>query len=197
MKKTVVIITIVSILFGCKRTNHVNQEGTNAIDKLQTLQEKEAYLTKIFEDDQSVRQSNPELLKLNHGENSKEYQDYVNNQIETDLKNLKKVEYYLSKFNHPSKSDSMNYKAMKAIWAVIQHSDADARERNFEKLYKAQLKGDFDLDWILKRMYRYRKRKKFEMPAEPKYDNEMDQLIYELGLENKKNKVIEEYNKQK
>ena len=161
------------------------------------MQEKEAYLSKIFDDDQSVRNSNSELIKLEHGVDSKEYKEYVNNQQNMDLKNLEKVELYLSKFGHPPKSDSMNYKANGAIWAVIQHSSADARERNFEKLYEAQLKGDFDLSWILARMYLYRKGKKFEMPDESKYENEMDQLIFELGLEDKKKKVLEKFNIEK
>ena len=193
MKKAIFII-LTFIIFGCTESVEIDQGIKNQIDKLQTLQEKEDYLKKIFEDDQSVRGTNPELLKLNHGADSKEYKEYVNNQLKTDALNLQKVEYYLSKFDHPSKSDSMNYKAQSAIWAVIQHSDAAARERNFEHLYEAQLKGDFDLSWILSRMYQIRKRKKFQMPKDSKYDNEVDQIIFELGLEEKKNKVIQKLN---
>ncbi len=195
MKKAIYIISLLFLFFGCSESNQIDQEIKSQIDLLQTLQDKEAYLIKIFDDDQSVRQTNSELIKLNHGANSKEYKDYVYSQRNTDLKNLEKVEYYLSKFDHPSKLDSMNYKAQSAIWAVIQHSDADARERNFEYLYEAQLKGNFDLSWILSRMYQIRKRKKFEMTKDSKYDNEIDQLIFELGLEEKKIKVIRKINK--
>ncbi len=188
-------LTLLILLhLGCNTPTNIDQDIKAQVDQLQTLADREAFLTKIFEDDQSVRQSNSELIKLNHGEDSKEYKDYVNNQINTDALNLKKVEYYLSKFDHPTTADSFNYKAATAIWAVIQHPDADARERNFEKLYEAQLKGDFDLDWILKRMYLFRNRKQFEMPPNPKYNTELDQLIYELGLEEKKNKVIMKMN---
>ena len=193
MNKAIYTIITLLVFLGCNDSIKIDQETMTQIDQLRTLKEKEAFLTKIFDDDQSVRGTNLELLKLSHGANSKEYTDYVNNQINTDLKNLNKVEYYLSKFDHPSKSDSMNYKAMSAIWAVIQHSDDDARERNFEKLYEAQLKGDFDLSWILSRMYQMRKRKKFKMPNNPKYSNEIDQLIFELGLEDKKNKVVQNF----
>ena len=195
MNRPICILILILLFIGCSQSNEIDQELANQIDQLQTIKDKEAYLTKIFDDDQSVRQSNSELIKLNHGANSKEYNDYVKNQLNTDAKNLKKVEYYLSKFSHPSKADSMNYKAKTAIWAVIQHSDADARERNFEHLYEAQLKGDFDLTWILTRMYQMRKRKNFEMPKNPKYDNKLDQLIYELRLEEKKNKVVQRMKK--
>jgi len=189
------ISILILLCIGCGDSNKIDQEIKEQINQLKTLQDKESYLTEIFEEDQRVRQSNDELVIVNHGEESKEYKDYVNTQLNTDALNLKKVEYYLSRFDHPSKSDSMNYKAESAIWAVIQHSNADARERNFEHLYKAQLKGDFDLSWILSRMYQMRKGKSFQMPKNSKYDNEVDQLIFELGLEEKKINIIQEINR--
>jgi len=161
----------------------------NEVSQLHTLEQKEAYLTKIFEEDQKVRGGTHDIVIM-HGPDSEEMEAYKQRQWDQDDINLKKIEKYLELHGVPSTKDSLNYKAGTAIWAVIQHSDIEARERSFEKLYEAQLKGDFDLSWILDRMYRVKMQKKFVMPEDSKYDNEMDQMIFELGLEEKKHRVL-------
>lgn len=187
-----ILLVLVQLLF-VKCQTEIKPEVVNfeqVVSQLKTLEEKEAYLTKIFEDDQSVRQGNPEMLKLVHGADSEEYRSYMKTWHEQDSICLKKIETYLDLYGHPSNKDSMNYKAQTAVWAVIHHaSDVEVRERNFEHMYRAYLKGDLDLTWYLERTYGMKLRKKFVMLEDSKYDNEIDQMIMELGLEEKKKRV--------
>lgn len=53
------------IVLGCTYSKDVTKQIKDEVDQLATLEDRESYLTKIFEDDQSVRQSNSELIKLN------------------------------------------------------------------------------------------------------------------------------------
>lgn len=184
------LLPLTILLICC---HHPDAALIKEIDQLSTLAAREAFLTKIFDDDQSVRSGNAELLKLNHGADSPEYKSYLQTQWDMDALNLKKVQQYLEKHGHPSSADSMNYKAMTAVWAVVHHSQTvKDRESVFEHLYAAYLKGDMKLDWLLKRMYHQKFRKKYENSEDNKYDSAIDQMIFELGLEEKAMRVKQE-----
>ena len=73
MNRLFYLSILISLSIGCINSNKIDPKIKVQTDKLETLEDRETYLTKIFEDDQSVRQSNSELIKLNHGEDSKEY----------------------------------------------------------------------------------------------------------------------------
>ncbi len=185
-------IFILFLLHACQTAPTLDEQMLAEVLQLKTLEEKEAYLTTIFEDDQRVRETSFVQQKDANGHYTKEYLKEVQTIMTSDSINLRKVEHYLHHYGHPSKDDKLNYKAMTAIWAVVHHSPTwEAKARNFEPIYEAHLKEDLDLEWLLKRMYLYKLGTDFKLESDDKYDNEIDQLIYELDLEEKKNQVIE------
>jgi molybdopterin synthase catalytic subunit len=73
---------------------------------------------------------------------------------------------------------------------VIHHAqDYETRERNFEKVYEAYLKGDIDdgaISFYLGRMYEMKNGERLRMESPYRAEDEINQLIKELNLEKKK-----------
>ena len=190
--KTVLAITLISI-FACN--SKVNQsseqikEIENEIQQLKTANAKKIYLEKILEDDQAVRDSEKSAeLMLKYGKDSEEYMEYVKTQWKQDEINLIKVEKYLEIYGYPGKE--LGDMATTTPWMVIHHAQGyETRERNFEKVYGAYLKGDIDdgaISFYLGRMYQMKNGERLRMESPFKAEDEINQLIKELNLEEKK-----------
>jgi len=180
---------LIALIVGCNNeTSEIDHLFENEVRQLTTLEDKETFLTKIFEDDQKVRGGENEII-MTYGLDSEQHKAYFTRQLDQDAINQEKVELYLDLYGHPSSNDSLNYKAETAIWAVVQHSDVDFRKENFDHLYEAQLRGDFDLSWILDRMYQIKFRREYEHPSFLKPEVKTKQMIIELGLEELAKKV--------
>lgn len=166
-----------------------------SIENLKTNDHKKAFLEKILEEDQGVRKPGVSAnLKIKYGEDSQEYNDYYQAQWKQDAINLVKVEKYIATFGYPSKKD-LGDKAATAPFLVIQHStDSEARDRNFESLYKAYLEDNIDdtaMSFYLGRNYDFKFGKRFDMPSPYKSVDEINQLIKELGLEERQISIQE------
>lgn len=189
MKIEKYILILISILFiGCsENANRGNSEIENEIIKLETNEDKKQYLEKILEDDQKVRGSEGQELMLKYGKDSKEYMDYVKAQWKMDETNLSKVEKYLEIHGYPNKE--LGDRATTTPWMIIHHAQGyDSRERNFEKVYEAYLKGDIDdgaISFYLGRMYEMKNGERLRMESPYKSEDEINKLIEELNLEEK------------
>lgn len=192
ISKILLAIIIVSI-FSCKDRRNNSVEQTEQIEKeIQQLKEANArkiYLEKILEDDQEKRNSE-ESTKLisTYGLDSPEYLKYIEAQWKQDEINLQKIEKYLEIHGYPNKQ--LGEMATTAPWMVIHHAQGyHVRERNFEIIYKAYLKGDIDgnaISFYLGRMYEMKNGQRLKMKSPYKISDEINQLIIGLDLEEKK-----------
>lgn len=188
------LLLFLILLNGCLEIGISNIESE--IIKLETDDDKKQYLEKILEEDQKVRGSKGQELMLKHGEDSKEYMDYVKIQSTMDETNLMKVEKYLEIHGYPDKI--LGEYATTAPWMVIHHAQGyDARDRNFETVYEAYLTGDIDdgaVSFYLGRMYNIKYGKSFSMESPFKAEDEINRLIIELNLEEKQANVHQRLN---
>lgn len=192
IRKIILAIIVISI-FGCN--GEVNQSGEqlkeieNEIRKLETTNAKKIYLEQILEEDQAVRDGEKSAdLMLKYGKDSEEYMEYLKAQWKQDEINLIKIEKYLEIHGYPEKE--MGDMATTTPWMVIHHSQGyETRERNFEKVYEAYLKGDIDdgaISFYLGRMYEMKNGERLRMESPYRAEDEINQLIKELNLEKKK-----------
>ena len=193
--KLVLIFTLVSIL-GCSEqvnlTDAMTAEIENEIQLLKTPDAKKKYLEKILEDDQSVRDGQLSAdLMLKYGKNSKEHMEYVKTQWKQDEINLVKIEKYFEIHGYPDKE--LGTKATTAPYMVIHHArDYEPRMRNFEIVYEAYLNGNIDdgaISFYLGRMYQMKNGERLYIESPFRPEDEINQLIKELGLEQQKAKV--------
>lgn len=188
----VICLLFIIVLLGCKESEkNEYAEFEEEIKALESDQSKKAYLEKVLEDDQKVRGTKGQEIMMKYGKDSKEEKDYIKAQWEMDDLNLFKVEKYMEIHGYPKKE--LGESATTAPWMVIHHSrHYDARERNFEKVYEGYLKGDIDdgaISFYLGRMYNMKNNKWIEIESPFKPEDEINLLIKELGLEDKKIKV--------
>lgn len=194
MKLGKIILSIILIsIFGCKSetkqpVEHL-KEIENEIRQLVTTNAKKMYLEKILEEDRAVRDGKKSAdLMLKYGKDSDEYMEYVKAQWKQDEINLIKIEKYLEIHGYPEKV--MGEMATTSPWMVIHHAQGyEARERNFEKVYEAYLEGDIDdgaISFYLGRMYQMKKGERLQMESPYKAEDEINQLIKELNLDEKK-----------
>lgn len=191
--KIIFAFTFISML-GCSGQMNQSYKKTNGIEyeiqQLETADSKKAYLEKILEDDQAVRDGEKSAeLMLKYGKDSEEYMEYVKAQWKQDEINLQKIETYLRKYGYPKK-DKLGKDAAIAPWLVIHHStDTGVRNRNFEILYKAYLSRDIDdtaMAMYLGRTYEFTFKERFRMESPYKSEDEINQLIEKLNLEKEK-----------
>jgi len=194
MKKQIWIFLLVAF-FGCKEADHEQQVIIeDEIKKLESVGDKKTYLENILEDDKKVRDGSKRAdIILKYGKNSKEFRDYQNKQWEQDEINLVKIEKYLEIHGYPKKQ--LGDMATTTPWIVIHHAQGyGTRERNFEKVYEAYLKGDIDdgaISFYLGRMYEMKNGKRLRMESPYKSEDEINKLILELNLEDKKANVLQ------
>lgn len=153
---------------------------------LVTFEDKKRYLEQILIDDQRVRQGDESTeIILNYGYDSEEYLDYSKSMVKQDEINFMKVEKYLEIHGYPDKKFGSS--ATTAPWMVIHHSQGyDVRERNFEKVYEAYLKGDIDdgaISFYLGRMHQLKCGYRYRMENPYRAEDEINILITELNLE--------------
>ncbi len=191
MKTLVISLSLLSLfLIGCKEEIKIDYAIIEKeIEVVITIDDKRNYLELIFKDDQKVRGNHGAEIMIKHGKNSKEYNEYVITQITQDAINLVKVEKYFEKFGHPIIKEVGEIAAI-APWTVIHHAQTyQERERNFEFLYKAYLKGNLDdgaISMLLGRMYEMKNWKRFQMENPYTSEDEINALIKKLNLEKKK-----------
>lgn len=197
-KITILLLVILLSLFGCKtesKESNVTLDYKSEIQQLTTDNAKKLYLENIITKDQAVRNGDKSAsLMLEYGKDSKEYMEYVKSQWKQDEINLKKIETYLQAYGYPKKE--MGEKATSAPWMVIHHAQGyETRERNFEYVYGAYLSGDIDdgaISFYLGRMYQMRNGKRLDMQSPYSPDDEINTLIKELNLEERKGKVLDD-----
>jgi len=197
--KIILSILLISI-FACQ--GKVNEAGKrikeieNEIRQLETTNAKKIYLEKILEEDQAVRDSEKSAaLMLKFGKDSEEHMEYVKTQWKQDEINLNKIEKYLEIHGYPEKA--MGDLATTTPWMVIHHAQGyETRERNFEIVYEAYLKGDIDdgaISFYLGRMYQIKNGERLIMESPYKAEDEINQLIKELSLEEKEANVRQKF----
>ncbi len=173
------------LVLGCKDVS--DQTKADFFTEIQTLKDdasKRAYLEIIFEKDQSVRQGDGEII-LEHGVDSKQYQDHIKNMNIQDVENLAKIEHYLEVFDYPQKE--LGEIANMTPWLVIHHASSyQDRVRNFPILYKAYTQGDLDegqFSMLLSRMYSAKKGSHPEMIGSYKEKDKINMIIEALELQ--------------
>ena len=200
MKTLKLVFAIILIsLFACDKKNNLTNEQISQIEyeikQLKTVEAKKIYLENIFDDDQAVRDDSD--LVLSHGIDSPEYLKFKKAQSKQDEINLVKIEKYLETYGYPDKK--MGKTATTSPWVVIHHSDSnDVRERNFEIIYEAYLKGNIKenaMSFYLGRMYSIKNGERLRMKSPYKQDDEINLLIKKLNLEKKKIRVQQQNEK--
>lgn len=202
--KFIKIITAITLIIICSCTGkdenneYLIREIEKEIQKLDKPSKRINYLEGILKDDQKVRNSEKSAeLVVEFGIESSEYMEYTKEQWKQHKINLIKIEKYLEIHGFPDKQ--MGENATLAPWMVIHHSQGyETRERNFSIIYEAYLKGNIDeseISFFLGRMYEIRNGKRLKMENPYKLLDEIDQLIKELNLENKKIEVLKRVKK--
>ena len=193
--KNLLLVLISIFLFACnEEVGEVPNTYINEIKALTTNDLKKQYLENILVVDQSIRGDEDEELRAQYGRNSKEYRAYQEEQWRVDSINLNKIEKYFEVHGYPAKE--LGEDATLAPWLVIHHANSyDVRERNFEILYKAYLNGNINaslLSGFLKRLYFMKFLKDAYLTSPFIAENEVELLIGELELTDKKEKVLQE-----
>lgn len=189
IKKMMFACAFMSIL-GCSDQANQSHEKNNGIEyeiqQLGTADSKRAYLEKILEDDQAVRDNDKSAeLMLKYGKDSKEDLEYAKAQWKQDAINLQKIEAYLRKYGYPKK-DELGKDAAMAPWAVIHHTtDTGIRNIFFEAFYIAYLSGDIsdtEMALYLGRTYEFTFRERLQMESPYRSEDQINQLIEKLNL---------------
>lgn len=136
-------------LWGCSGPSSSETELSAAIDQevqaLTTVEDHKQYLEQIEADDQGIRQGNRgAMLKLQYGEDSEEYREYVQSFMAQDARNLLKIQAYLDQHGYPQWTE-VGYQAASTPWLVVHHSsDPALRNSFFELFYRAYRNGNID-----------------------------------------------------
>ena len=155
------------------------------IEGLDTPEKQKAFLEVIWNADQKVRADETTSLQQ-FGYKSIEHQEAILMMQSVDKINLKKIEWYLELYGHPSLAKH-GRKACKTPWVVIHHSSSafDARTRNFKYLYRAWQNKDIDggqftsyLNWF----YQYENGNRLDLKSPYTEEFEIDTLLKLLDL---------------
>jgi len=187
MKLFVLSFGILLILnSGCHRS-HINELSTTEkeIVALESITQKRDYLENIYNLDQEVRGDRSSEIMIEHGKDSQKFREYIAEQLKVDQRNLNKIETYIKIHDHPNRTEVGEIAAI-TPWVVIHHAQGyQPRERNFKVLYKAYKNNDIDdgqISMFLGRMYQLKNGDRFEMKSPYTSEDEINQLIKELGL---------------
>lgn len=198
MEKQLITINLLLLLFfSCQQATLKKSIIDQEIEKLVTIEDKKNYLEAIFEADQKLRRDGQSSeIMLKYGNKSKEHLAFIRRIITLDSINLIKIEKYLAKHGHPV-LENFGEIATCTPNVVIHHAQGyEARERNFECLYEAYLKGDNGgMAMFLGRMYRMKYRESFRIEGPFSSETEINQLIAKLGLEAQQEKVHQKLKK--
>ena len=96
----------ISFLFcftACQtNTSNIEDGIAKEVAALADKKSQRAFLEEIAASDQMVRDEES-AINQKYGYNSKEHQQAVQTQVDTDKSNLAKIEAYLAKYGHPNK----------------------------------------------------------------------------------------------
>ncbi|MFK7983192.1 MAG: hypothetical protein AB8G86_24645 [Saprospiraceae bacterium] len=167
------------------KTTNINDSIAEAVATLSDKKSQRAFLEKIAASDQRVRD---EEIAINqkYGYKSKEHQQAIQKQIDTDKSNLAKIEAYLEKYGHPNKLDHGN-RAFYAPWIVMHHApkETGTRRRNFKYLYDYYKKDELEqdrLNFFLGRMHQLKFGGRIRWNRSFTVQEELDSLINVLDL---------------
>ena len=191
------LLILVALLIFASCANEVienTQSYEDEIKALTTDEQKKQYLETILKQDQLVRGDDGDEIALKHGYDSQEYSEYVKEQWRVDNINLSKIEIYLDIHGYPDKTLGTN--ATITPWFVIHHAQSyEARERNFEVLYKAYLNKYITgslMSGFLHRMHYHKFGKELYLVSPFIPEIEINKYIKALGLEEMKANVLKE-----
>ncbi|MCZ4318297.1 hypothetical protein O4H26_04780 [Aequorivita viscosa] len=139
----------------------------NINETLKTKIDKEEYLSRLFDFDQSLR--NPDIkaaiLKKNeYNTDSNEYQSYLKEMIRGDSIGFMLAKRYLQQYGYP-KFETANYKTKSAIITVALHQDYSKQEVLFPYINEAYNTGKVEVNrfsFLVNRMYAFKFGERFE-----------------------------------
>ena len=179
-------IFISLFIFSCKNVKpgvDVNEAEVNA---LTTIELQAAYLEKIGELDQLVR--NDEIKAItDYDYGSEQHNSAMEKMNASDKKNLKKIEKYLEFHGYPALRDQGRI-AVDVPWTIIQHAGSiEAMRRNFNYIYKAHSEDyqlrDIAITSYLNHMYQLEFGEPMVWDRPFKLKEELDTLMSALNLE--------------
>jgi len=97
-------------------------EEAKEIDNLKTIESQNAYLTKLLDEDQSIRDGTESEIMLKFGVNSKEHNQHRTAFIRSDKRVFEKMKYYLESHGYPKDETKYDLKALHAIPVIIGHN---------------------------------------------------------------------------
>lgn len=180
------IFLFICVFFQCNNlSNNRFEEIKSTLDKIDTDQEIELTLQRIYNEDQKLRMRLKPIME-EYGVKSEEYKNLWADIKESDEENLYKIEYLLTKFGYPKKPIYSNT-ARKTPILVIHHSENyQIREKYFPMIYQAWKNGHIEsfMELFLIRMADLKFQRKSEINIDELIDNELliEKLIDELNL---------------
>ena len=201
MKNQLFLLFSILSLFTCQTPEPSLQDKIAA--EVETLTDKyvqRAFLEKIGTADQAVRDQES-AINQKYGYDSKEHQQAVQAMMDTDERNLAKIEAYILKHGYPNKIDHGN-KAFYAPWIVMHHApkESGTRRRNFKYLYEYYKKDMLEPDrltFFLARMYNQEFGKRIRWNGPFTVQQELDSMINALGLREITEKIDKTFDKNK
>lgn len=186
MINTKIRIYISLIYLVCVHCAQRNSPEDYKIESLDTFEAREQFLSKLFDDDQRVRNSKLKqrvLKESNYDLQSNTYKSYVNKQIKMDSINFSKAIAYLKQHEYPS-NKVYSSSASLAIWAVGLHQVTyEKRLELFPYLFKSyknsNLSDEFFATYVSE-MYTLKFKKRFKTSMNQKED--INHLLDTLNL---------------
>lgn len=199
MKRFLILAITVqfAMLISCSGTKEENSSSAidEAVMQLETKEEKKQYLLAVRENDQAIRHGNKgAYLKVQYGENSQEYQDYIRQVMVQDEENLLKIQSYLATHGYPNWLE-VGYEAAQTPWLVIHHStDVALRNSYFKQFYVAYRRGNLDVNNLalyLGRTYEMVNGELLTIEGPYTVGQQIDSLVSALNLTGKRNRAEE------
>jgi hypothetical protein len=155
----------------------------------ETEAEKEEFLLKILEDDQTTREASTKAQQ-EFGYESAEHLEADRKIWKSDEENLEKVFFYLDTYGFPDR-DTFGKDGTAAIWLTLHHlppSKNHLRKEYFPHLHKAWKEDDMtdkEMSFFLNRFYNFETGETFHYEGSMKVTVEIDSLIKVLNLVSK------------
>jgi hypothetical protein len=186
MKPYLLGFLILTLIMACeqKPSNVEKVSTTLHLEKLETTEEKMAFLQEIFDADQGIRKE-INKVRAEHDVDSKEDFAVGEKMHSIDAICLTKIKWYLDSYEYP---DQEAYgKSLSMVPAlVVHHSFEDGIRRKFYPQFKAAYDaGSLDPDFFalfLGRMYEIENGEYFRMESPYLIEDQISALIVELDL---------------
>lgn len=184
--KPILIFIFLCVFIQCKHLDNDRfEEIKSELDKIETEQEIELTLQRIYNDDQKFRKRLKPII-IEHGVKSEAYKKEWAAIVENDEKNLYKIEYLLTKFGYPKKEIYSNTARRTPIMVIHHCEDYQIREKYFPMIYQAWKGGHVEelMELFLIRMAQLKFEDDFKNNLDELIDNELliEKLIDELNL---------------